>query len=165
LVNKLPSVTGTVSPSVGVLSLNASFTAQGQGGVPNYTYSWQFGDGTSSDSQNPTHEYSQGKYTATVLLRDGAGMTASWSVSISVNLPLVVGIIARWIGPGDMEEFICTPTGGVPPYTFYWTFGTGMSSTLQNTTNDYRQPGTTTISLTVTDSIGETVYIEKAIQY
>lgn len=162
LVNQLPSVTGTVSPSVGVLSLNASFTAQGRGGMPSYNYSWQFGDGASSDIQNPTHQYSTGKYLSTVVVRDRAGMTASWSVNISVNLPLTTGIEAVYTGPGWTEAFYCTPSQGVPPYSYYWQFGDGESSTLQNPSHIYGT-GTYSISLIVTDSVGETVEAHTAI--
>jgi PKD repeat protein len=162
-VNPLPSVVGTVSPSIGVLSLNASFTAQGRGGMPTFSYMWHFGDGASSDAQNPTHHYSTGTYTATVVVRDGAGMTASWSVSISVNLPLAVGVIIRWMGALIGEEFTCTPSQGVPPYSFYWEFGNGQSSTLQNTTYNYGAPGTYNVSLNVTDSIGEIVEVQRTL--
>lgn len=164
-VNPLPSVVGIVSPSIAVNSLNASFTAQAQGGTPNYTYSWRFGDGASSNEQNPTHHYSLGKYIATVTVRDGVGMTASWSADISVNLPLTVGVIVRWIGPGDTESFSCTPSDGVPPYSFYWVFGDGLSSTLQNFTYNYGTSGTTTVHLTVTDSIGEIFEFQQLIEY
>lgn len=163
-VNPLPSVVATVSPSVGVLSLNATFTAQGVHGTPDYSYSWQFGDGASSNSQNPTHDYSLGTYTATVVVRDGAGMTASWSVNISVNLNLTVGVIVDWVGPGDTISFTCTPSQGVPPYSFYWQFGDG-SSTLQNFEFNYGRQGTTTVFLNVTDSVGEIVHYQKVIDY
>jgi PKD repeat protein len=165
IVNPHPSVEGTVSPSVGVNSLNVSFTAHAWGGTPDFSYSWLFGDGTSSDVQSPTHHYSLGKYTATVTVRDGAGMTASWSVYISVNLPLAIGAIVKWIGPGDTESFTCTPSQGVPPYSFYWEFGEGLSSTLQNFTYDYGHSGTTTVYLTVTDSVGEIAEFQKLIEY
>ena len=165
VVNHLPTVMGTASPSVGVLSLNVSFTAQVRDGTPGFVYSWLFGDGTSSDAQNPTHHYSIGNYVATVQVRDGAGMTATWSVSITVNLSLTVGVIVRWIGPGDTESFACTPSQGVPPYSFYWQFGPGLSSTLQNFTYNYGRAGTTTVFLNVTDSIGEIVGFQQAIQF
>jgi len=164
-VNPLPSVEGVVSPSVGVTSLNVSFTATAWGGTPDFSYSWRFGDGTSSIEQNPTHSYSLGEYTATVTVQDGVGMTASWSAKVSVNLPLTVGVIVGWIGPGDTESFSCTPSQGVTPYSFYWVFGDGLSSTLQNFTYNYGSAGTTTVYLTVTDSIGETFEFEKFIEY
>lgn len=156
VVNPPPSVVGTVTPSVGASSLNASFTAQGHGGMPGYSYFWLFGDGNSSDTQNATHHYSTGVYAATVIATDGAGMTASWSVNISVNLPLMTGIEAVYTGPGWREAFYCTPSQGVPPYSYYWQFGDGESSTLQNPSHIYGT-GTYSISLIVTDSVGETV--------
>jgi PKD repeat protein len=157
-VNPLPSVVGTVSPSVGAGSMIASFTAHGQGGTPNFKYSWHFGDGTSSEIQNPTHHYSTGTYTATVVATDGAGMSATWSVSITINLPLIMGFTNRYAGsPGLTMLFTCTPSQGVPPYSYYWQFGDGQSSTLQNPSHAYVVMGTYHATLNVTDSIGETV--------
>ncbi len=158
----IPSVVGTVTPSVGSVSLNASFTAQGVGGTPGYSYLWQFGDGTTSDVQNPTHHYSTGIYTAVVLVEDDAGMTATWSANISVNLPLMTGIEAVFTGPGFTEAFYCTPSQGVPPYSYYWQFGDGESSTMQNPSHIFGA-GTWYISLNVTDSIGETVGANTAV--
>ncbi len=156
VVNPPPSVVGSVTPTIGASSLNASFTAQAHGGIPGYSYYWQFGDGNSSDSQNTTHLYSIGDYTATVVATDGEGLTATWSININVNLPLMTGIEEVYTGPGFTEAFYCTPSQGVPPYSFYWQFGDGQSSTLQNPSHLY-MAGTWYISLNVTDAIGETV--------
>jgi len=154
-----PSVTASVTPSVGVSSLNATFSAQGHGGTPSYTYFWVFGDGTTSGLQNPWHNYSLGYYTATVVITDGTGMTVSWSTNVSVNLPLTAGAeywgTGYWAPNTFQEGFKCTPNQGVPPYSFYWDFGDGASSTLQNPVHNYSTiPHTATV--TVTDSIGET---------
>jgi PKD repeat protein len=50
------------------------------------------------------------------------------------------------------------PEGGTEPYTFSWNFGDGSSqSNEQNTEHTFVNPGTYVVSLTVTDSAGETV--------
>jgi uncharacterized repeat protein (TIGR01451 family) len=49
-----------------------SFTGIATGGEGNYTYNWDFGDGQSSNSQNPTHTYSStGTYSITLTVSDG----------------------------------------------------------------------------------------------
>jgi PKD repeat protein len=48
--------------------------------------------------------------------------------------------------------------GGTEPYTFSWNFGDGSpQSNEQNTEHTFANPGTYVVSLTVTDSAGETV--------
>jgi outer membrane protein assembly factor BamB len=50
--------------------------------------------------------------------------------------------------------FTGTPFGGVPPYTYHWTFGDGQSSTQQNPSHSYLFAGTYHATFTVTDSTG-----------
>ncbi|WNZ07498.1 PQQ-dependent sugar dehydrogenase [Streptomyces sp. 11x1] len=50
------------------------------------TYSWDFGDGSTSTAANPTHTYKKnGTYTATVTAKDPSGRTGSASVRIVVG--------------------------------------------------------------------------------
>ena len=50
------------------------------------TYSWDFGDGTTSTAANPTNTYTaNGTYTATLTVRDPQGATGTASVQISVG--------------------------------------------------------------------------------
>lgn len=49
-------------------------------------------------------------------------------------------------------SFTCAPSGGVSPYTYYWTFGDGAISHLQNPSHIYNSTGTFNASVTVTDS-------------
>ncbi|MFJ8357870.1 PQQ-dependent sugar dehydrogenase [Streptomyces sp. NPDC093984] len=50
------------------------------------TYSWDFGDGTTSTASDPTHKYRKnGTYTATLTAKDPSGRTGSASVQIVVG--------------------------------------------------------------------------------
>lgn len=79
------SVTGTASTTTG--SLSADFTCAPNGGDGVYSYAWNFGDkSTTSSNQNPTHQYSAaGTYTVTVTVSDTASHTAQWSKVITVS--------------------------------------------------------------------------------
>ena len=49
---------------------------------------WNFGDGTSANSANPTHSYSTpGLYTATLTVTDNAGLLASATASVNIQGP------------------------------------------------------------------------------
>lgn len=69
-----------------------SFTGSASGGVSDcdtgYTYAWDFGDSTTSNTQNPIHAYATaGEYTATLTVTDCCGRTATDTVVITVTDP------------------------------------------------------------------------------
>jgi PKD repeat protein len=58
---------------------------------------------------------------------------------------------------GGNASFIPTVSGGVPPYTYAWTFGDGGVSSASAPTHPYTSTGLYTVSVTVTDSLGTNV--------
>jgi chitodextrinase len=66
------------------------FTDTSTGGVGSLTYSWDFGDNTSSNSQNPTHTYAApGSYTVRLTVTDDSGQsdTATARITVPVTSP------------------------------------------------------------------------------
>ncbi len=53
-------------------------------------------------------------------------------------------------------QFTGTAWGGVEPYSWYWDFGDGATSTEQNPTHAYTQEGKYDVLLTVTDATNQT---------
>lgn len=53
-------------------------------------------------------------------------------------------------------QFMGTAWGGVEPYSWYWDFGDGATSTEQNPTHAYNQEGKYDVLLTVTDATNQT---------
>jgi len=56
------------------------------GGVPDYTFEWNFGDGTTAVGQNPVHAYSEaGVYTVTLTVTDSEGNTATDTATVVIG--------------------------------------------------------------------------------
>jgi outer membrane protein assembly factor BamB len=56
------------------------------GGIPPYTHHWDFGDGQTSDKQNPTHDYTTiGNYTATFTVLDSEGNSSNDTANVSIT--------------------------------------------------------------------------------
>jgi C1A family cysteine protease len=93
--NYAPIATPSATPMSGDVPLTVEFTGTGtdyDGTI--VSYDWDFGDGTSSTTQNPTHIYtSHGTYTATLTVTDDYGASRSDSVTISVSR------LGKWTNP------------------------------------------------------------------
>jgi PKD repeat protein len=80
------SVSVNASPGSGPAPLSVLFSASPSGGTPPYSFNWDFGDGTTSQQQNPSHTFeSIGSFTVTLTVVDGAGDSAKRSVAIVVT--------------------------------------------------------------------------------
>jgi PKD repeat protein len=97
------------SPTSGDYPLTVNFTGNATGGVSPYNYNWDFGDGGSSNQQNPSHTYnSAGNYTATLMVTDSASNQDSDSLTITVTTPPPPPLVA---------SCIASPTSGDVPFT------------------------------------------------
>lgn len=72
--------THTINQEVGVITfINASSNAD--------SYSWDFGDGTSSTEINPTKIYTSGVYTIVLTAKNVAGATDTFEDTITIQIP------------------------------------------------------------------------------
>ena len=158
------AVTITASRTSGTMPLTVSFTSDVLGGVPPYNYHWEFGDGSTSNAADTVHIYvTGGNFTIWLNVYDSAA-TFAQSGYLFVNVtPAAVGLVVT--PPTDFfadsrgvtVTFTATVTGGTPPYTYQWNFGDGGQSATPNPTHTYPANGTYGVSLTVTDSRGQSV--------
>ncbi|MCE7001424.1 carbohydrate-binding protein [Kibdelosporangium philippinense] len=86
--NRNPVAVASANRTSGPAPLAVNFSSAGsndpEGGA--LTYSWNFGDGTTSTQANPAKTYTaNGKYTATLTVRDPQGLTGSANVQITVG--------------------------------------------------------------------------------
>ena len=82
-----PTVSAAGDPATGAAPLTVVFTGTASDTAGSIVgYAWDFGDGSSSSAQNPSHEYTNvGSYTATLSVTDDEGDTASATVAIVVS--------------------------------------------------------------------------------
>ncbi len=153
------SVSFSGTPVQGTVPLGVTFDAQASGGDGNYTYTIDYGDGSSGSAFNHTYT-SAGTYTARVTATDHSGHTAMASVVINVWGPLTINAMATSSTSGVdpvLVNFAATATGGDGSYTFRWDFGDGNTATGATTTHIFNGEGQYTVTATVTDGHNHTV--------
>ncbi len=140
----------SADPVRGTAPLSVIFRDTSTGTIS--AWDWDFGDGTASHEQNPTHVYSQpGTYSVKLVVTGPDGRSeksdenliivetavepvrAAFSVyPISGDAPLTVSCTDKTMGDAD---------------TWNWSFGDGGFSSEKNPNHTYNQPGIYTVSL------------------
>ncbi len=120
---------------------------------PVNAWHWNFGDGTTSDLQNPTHTYSVGTNYVVTLTVTGNGMTNVNTSVIEVTPPPPIPPAMADFRAEVVKEswstiqFLDLSTGKINAWG--WDFGDGTLGTSQNPIHDYGTNGEFTVSLTV----------------
>jgi PKD repeat protein len=142
------------------------------GGKAPYFYSWDFGDGTSTQFSSAgaatiQHKYDEpGTYIVTLTVTDMDSNIATDESTVTVHdiEELFVSISGKTtIAQGDSITFSSTVSGGISPYTYSWNFGDGIMSNVAKPTHIYENAGTYTVTLTVTDSNNDQITKTKTI--
>ncbi|MGZ8549369.1 MAG: PKD domain-containing protein, partial [Chitinophagaceae bacterium] len=150
IVEDKPAVDFTVNDSS---SCQAPFTVQFTDITPGATsWSWDFGDGNTSNQKNPSHQYNQfGNYT--VKLVSGTSLGCEDSI-IKTGLIKVQETTVQFNPGGGCIPFTYSPQATIQTVdsiaTYLRTFGDGATSTIQNPTHIYNLAGNYDITLTVT---------------
>ena len=145
----------SANPTAGTAPLSASFSDLSTGAPSSWL--WEFGDGGTSASQNPTHEYAYaGAYTVSLTVSSPAGQNTVTKTDFVTA-----------IEPPPVADFVAAPTSGEEPLTvafsdlstgeptsWAWSFGDGATSTSRNPTHEYRDAGSYTVSLTARNAGG-----------
>lgn len=128
--------------------LAVSFTNQSEDAI---SYLWDFGDGSSStDETGVAHTYStKGKFTATLTVSDGNGISDVYSEEIAVGFPL-----ASFTYVVDKKIVTFTNTSANAS-SYLWDFGDGNTSTEENPTHTYGDVDEYTVTLTAIDGTDE----------
>lgn len=112
---------------------------------------WDFGDGYTSTSQNPSHVYAtNGTYTACLIATNSCG-SDTICFPVNVSCPLTV---ASWSNSMANEVVTFTDNSTNTPTSWAWSFGDGNTSTMQNPIHTYTTAGTYNVCLVATSACG-----------
>lgn len=131
--------------------LAAVFTDVSTGGAN--TWNWDFGDGNTSDEQNPNHSFSSaGSYTVCLQINSSCGQEISCE-TVNVTCPLPT---AGFEFASQQLSAAFSSDVGPEVNSFVWTFGDGNTSNLENPLHEYDSPGNYTVCLNATSVCGTT---------
>uniref|UniRef100_UPI0034E08AB1 PKD domain-containing protein n=1 Tax=Methanosarcina spelaei TaxID=1036679 RepID=UPI0034E08AB1 len=155
--SQAPTAVFYASPKSGNAPLSVKFTDKSTGKPTKWK--WDFGDGTSSTSQNPTHKYSKaGKYTVKLTVTNAVGSnTLTKSKYIIVTATSQTPVADFWGSPlsGNVPlKVTFTETSKGSPTKWRWDFGDGTYSTQKSPVHTYSAAGTYTVKLTATNAAG-----------
>jgi glucose/arabinose dehydrogenase len=179
--NQAPIAVVSSNTTSGAAPLTVNFSSAGSSdpeGQP-LSYSWTFGDGSTSTAANPSHTYAQaGQYTARLSVSDGANTTISTPIVIRAGNPPTPTILSPQDGitfkAGDVISFSGAATdqedGTLPASAYTWNIDflheghvhpgipqTGVKSgtfTIPTSGHDFSGNTRYRVALTVTDSDG-----------
>lgn len=165
-VNPLPKADFAISDTVSCIPFPVSFQNFSQNAI---SYLWNFGDGATSTSMTPSHTYLiAGTYTVSLIATNQFGcidsktftsIVANQSPEVNFSANITAGCSALIVAFTDSSSSLQNAD-------YFWDFGNGITSVLQNPTNTFVNSGAYSISLLITNNNGcsdtliKTTYIE-----
>jgi PKD repeat protein len=162
------------APASGDAPLSVQFSSSGSADPDGtiVSYSWSFGDGSTSTEANPAHVFAAvGVYTVTLTVRDNSGYQGSSSTTVNAlspnNPPVARLAVSTTSGTAPVTTTLdgsgsTDAEGGIASYQ--WTFGDGTSGSGQAVQHTYQAPGSFTATLKVTDARGASSTASTVIQ-
>lgn len=151
------SCTATATPNNGAAPLSVNFTASATptSCTGTVVFSWNFGDGETSDIQSPIHSYgTPGLYTWT-MTASIQGVTCVQSGTVTVEGICHVACTADVPATGSEGTPVSFIGSATPSFcqgtpAFAWTFGDGGTSIIQNPRHTYLSAGEYPWTMTAT---------------
>jgi gliding motility-associated-like protein len=165
VVEPSPESNFTFSPDAACAGLIVDFSNTSTGVNGGTNYSWDFGDGSTSNEENPQYSFgSGGTYTVTLTVENFPGCSSSSNTTVTaLDIPHVAiagddgdGNTINCLLPGDPTttqtvDFFNFTTGAI---SYEWDFGDGTTSTESEPSHLYDEYGTYTVTMTATGPNG-----------
>jgi len=134
------------------------------------TYSWNFGDGSSGLGVTPLHRFAAGTWTVVLTTTDSNGVAASTSKQVAVGVGAIPTADFSFspAAPNTVTEVnfnagLSKAGAGHTIVRYDWTFGSGSPQSGITVSRTYDTQGTYTVTLTVTDEVGQQAIVSKAV--
>jgi gliding motility-associated-like protein len=156
-----------ISESPGCEELSVACTNQSTGG--SMTYQWDMGDGATYATADVVHLFQGvGTYTVTLIVNDTSSCnladTAIVQVTVLPSEPIDAAFVADQVFDCDELLLATTNQSTGTNAAYLWQLSDGTSYTTVDITHVFSGPGTYTVTLTMTDTLGcspsETVSID-----
>ncbi len=147
----------------GIAPLTVKFTDKSI--ITPVAWQWDFGDGSSSEEQDPVHTYADtGRYIVKLIVMNN-----------TISDTLISGHYIDVISEFKADFTVDTTSGNAPlgieftdiskgyPYKWEWDFGDGNTSNDTNPKHTYDKPGTYTVTLTTSGGGFEDTEVKKGI--
>lgn len=139
---------------------DGSITVTITGGTQPFVGEWNTNDITNSSGNTMIYSgLTGGAYSVTVTDFNGCTSSTSAIVNTSGSAPFA-DFAASLTSGCDILTVQFTDLSNNNPSSWYWEFGDGQTSTLQNPVHTYSQPGNYTVSLTVSNTFGSNTHTE-----
>jgi PKD repeat protein len=160
------AATFTFSPTTPAINQDVVFTATNP--IPGGIYTWDFGDGTANGSgATVTHRYTRAAtYTVMMRVSTTLGQSASSTRTFTVAAT-PTGTINFTFSPTDPgvndTVFFNASTTTIVNASFSWDFGDGARGSGAQTSHQYTLAHAYTVTLTVTNDLGQSVSLSKTV--
>jgi gliding motility-associated-like protein len=156
-VYQKPSIDFTADDTSGCAPLVVHFTGVSSGPSEVSTWSWDFGDGTSSTVASPEHTYlDNGSYPVTLKVSNSNGCAAVLTKPSFIKVKKAKAGFSilpfQSCKPPVQVSFVDSSSGGTLVYT--WSFGDGVTSSDPNPSHTYTTSGIYNVRLQVTNELG-----------
>lgn len=162
-----PTASFTTSPSALLAGLPVNFDASpsqaGSGASAITSYAWSFGDGSSGAGRTTTKTFaSANTFSVTLTVTNDRGVSASVTQAVTVDAASAPAAAFNFspASPGTSETVFFNASASLPAQgrtisAYRWTFGDGGTASGITTSHAYVTAGTYTVTLTVTDDLGQ----------
>jgi PKD repeat protein len=122
---------------------SVSFSNLTTGILPGGTYTWNFGDNTTSTQHSPAHTYTaNGPYTVTLFAQDSiCSADTVHFIGVTTNT-CYPALITHTVSNSGVATFSSAYGSNLPGASYFWDFGDGYTGTGGVTTHTYQNGGT-----------------------
>jgi PKD repeat protein len=152
-IRVIAPVSNFMSPTVSVCAPSlVSFVNQSVDAV---SWLWNFGDGTTSTNENPSHIYNiPGTYTVTLISYNQDGCSDTLVRTDYITVPGTYSTFTLGSQVNCDNSLVQFLDQSINATTWFWNFGDGYTSTQQNPVHLYADTGSYTVTLITSDNTG-----------